>query len=96
MQELEKRGAVVLGLSGDTIESHEKFKEKYELNFPLVSDPQKKIMEKYGVLKEKNMYGTTKVGINRSTFVINEEGEITTIFRDVKVDGHLDEVLEVL
>ncbi len=96
MQKLTKRGAVVFGMSGDSVASHERFKEKYELNFPLLSDPEKKIIDKYGALREKNVYGKKRLGIARSTFIIDEDGKISKIFPNVKVDGHFEEVLEAL
>ena len=88
--------AIVLGISADSVESHKKFKEKYGLSFPLLSDPKKEVIEKYGVWKEKNMYGKKVMGVERSTFVIDEEGKIAHIFSKVKVDGHTDKVLEKL
>jgi peroxiredoxin Q/BCP len=95
-KEIQKAGAVVLGASADSVESHKKFKEKYNLNFPLLSDPGKEMIEKYGVWKEKSMYGKTFMGIERTTFVIDEKGKIQKIFPKVKVDQHYDEVLAAL
>lgn len=91
-----KLGAVVLGVSADSVESHKKFKEKYGLSFPLLSDPKKEVIGKYGVWQEKNMYGKKTMGIVRSTFVIDEAGKIAHIFSKVKVDGHTEKVLEKL
>lgn len=91
-----KLGAVVLGVSADSVESHKKFKEKYGLSFPLLSDPKKEVIGKYGVWQEKNMYGKKTMGIVRSTFVIDEAGKIAHIFSRVKVDGHTEKVLEKL
>jgi len=91
-----KSGAVVLGVSADSVESHKKFKEKYGLKFPLLSDPDRKVIKEYGVWKEKNMYGKKSMGIERTTFVIDEKGKIAHIFGRVKVDGHTDKVLEKL
>jgi len=91
-----KAGAVVLGVSADSVESHKKFKEKYGLTFPLLSDPDREVIEKYEVWKEKNMYGKKSMGIERTTFVIDSEGKIAHIFPRVKVDGHTQEVLEKL
>jgi peroxiredoxin Q/BCP len=94
--EIERKGAVVFGVSTDSVESHKKFKEKYHLNFPLLSDVEKKVVNAYGVWKEKNMYGKKYMGIERTTFIIDELGKIKKIFPKVKVDGHLEEVLAEL
>ena len=91
-----KKGAIVLGVSADSAASHAKFAAKYELSFPLLSDEQKEVVKLYGVWKEKSMYGRKYMGIERTTFVIDEEGRIAHIFQKVKVDGHTDEVLAVL
>ncbi len=80
-------GAVVLGVSTDSVDSHMKFKRKYNLPFPLVSDPDQKIVSAYGVWQEKTV---------RSTFIIDEDGKLSHIFPGVKVDGHVDEVLTAL
>lgn len=88
--------AIVLGVSTDSVDSHRAFKQKYKLNFPLLSDPEKEVVEKYGVWKEKSMYGKTYMGIERTTFVIDENGKIARIFSKVKVDEHLNEVLQSL
>ena len=93
---LKKAGAVVLGVSSDSAESHKGFKQKYSLNFPLLSDPKKEVIEKYGVWKEKNMYGRKMMGVERTTFIIDEKSKIAHIFPKVKVDGHTDQVLEKL
>ena len=85
ISEIRKRGAVVLGVSPDSVESHKKFRDKYELNFPLLADTDKKIVEAYGVWKEKSMYGKKYMGVERTTFVIGEAGKISHIFRKVKV-----------
>ena len=90
---IKRKEAVVLGVSPDPVPSHQKFKKKYGLNFPLLSDPDKKMLQAYGVWKEKSMYGRTYMGVERTTFVIDENGKIAKIFPKVKVDGHLDEVL---
>ncbi|HOP50141.1 MAG TPA: thioredoxin-dependent thiol peroxidase [Ignavibacteriales bacterium] len=86
--------AVVLGISADTPESHKKFAEKYNLNFTLLSDPEKEVIQKYGVWKEKNMYGKKTFGIVRTTFIIDEEGKIRKIYNKVKADGHAQKVIE--
>ena len=90
------KGAVVLGVSPDSINSHKKFFEKYGLNFPLLSDPDKKVAESYGAYGEKKMYGKVTKGIIRSTFIIDEEGKIKKAFYNVKVKGHVDKVIENL
>lgn len=96
IKSLKKAGAVVIGISADSVASHKKFKEKYKLNFPLLSDPDKKAIQNYGVWKEKNMYGRKTMGIERTTFIIDENGKIAHIFPKVKVDGHTEEVLKNL
>lgn len=93
---LTKKGVVVLGVSPDSVESHVGFKAKHELPFALVSDPEKKIANAYGVWAEKNMYGKKVMGIVRSTFVIDEKGKIAAIYPKVKVDGHVEAVLAAL
>lgn len=86
--------AVVIGVSRDDDKSHLKFKEKYNLNFPLAADTDGKICEAFGTWVEKSMYGKKYMGIDRSTFLIDEQGNIQNIWRSVKVDGHVDEVLQ--
>ncbi|HER00678.1 MAG TPA: thioredoxin-dependent thiol peroxidase [candidate division Zixibacteria bacterium] len=93
---IKKKGAVVLGVSPDSRESHEKFTEKYELPFPLLVDKDHKVAEKYGAWVEKNMYGKKKWGIQRSTFVIDPDGRVKKVFPKVRVEGHVDEVLKQL
>jgi len=94
--EIKKRGAVVLGVSVDSVSSHTKFRDKYALNFPLLSDVNKDVVQAYGVWKEKSLYGRKFMGIERMTFIIDEEGKIASIFPKVKVDKHLEEVLKAL
>ena len=96
IDEIKKRGAVVIGVSADSVDSHKKFKNKFDLNFPLLADSDRKMIEAYGVWKEKSMYGKKYMGIERTTFVIDESGKIAHIFPKVKVDQHYDEVLEAL
>ncbi|MBI4475489.1 MAG: thioredoxin-dependent thiol peroxidase [Acidobacteria bacterium] len=96
IDEIKNQGAVVLGVSADSAESHKKFKSKYGLNFPLLADTGKKIIEAYGTWKEKSMYGKKYMGIERTTFIIDGQGKITHIFPKVKVDQHYDEVLDAL
>lgn len=91
-----KKGSVVVGVSVDTPESHRKFSEKFDLSFPLVSDEKKELVKKYGVWKEKSMYGRKYMGVERTTFLIDGTGTITQIYRKVKVDGHAEEVLKAL
>lgn len=86
----------IIGISVDSIESHKKFAEKYNLPFNLLSDEKKEIVEKYDVWKEKNMYGRKYMGIERTTFIIDAEGKISKIFSKVKVDDHNKEVMEAL
>ena len=91
-----KKGVQVLGVSPDDLDSHGKFRAKYQLNFPLLSDPDHEVAEKYGAWKLKNNYGKDYWGIERSSFIIDKNGNIKKIFRRVKVDGHTEEVLENL
>jgi peroxiredoxin Q/BCP len=93
---LKRKGVVVLGVSGDSVASHEKFRDKYGLNFPLLSDPDKAVAKKYGAWGEKVLYGKKTVGMIRSTFVIDGEGVVRKVFPRVKVDGHAEKVLEVV
>ena len=86
----------MLGISPDSPKTQAGFKEKQHLPFTLLSDPDKKIAEAYGVLKEKNMYGKTVMGIERTTFVIGPEGNIGQVFRKVKPEGHAKEVLAAI
>jgi len=88
--------AIILGVSPDSVESHKKFAEKYNLPFRLLSDEKKSVLKEYGVWKEKSMYGRKYMGVERSTFVIDETGKIRKIFRKVKVADHNKEVMEVL
>lgn len=91
-----RAGGVIVGVSLDGKESHQKFIKKYGLPFPLLSDEDAMVSKSYGVYKEKNMYGKKYWGIERSTFVIDADGKLKSIFRKVKVDGHVDEVLTAL
>jgi peroxiredoxin Q/BCP len=90
------KAAVILGVSNDSIESHHKFIDKYELTFPLLSDDDFSVSKKYGVYKEKNLYGKKYWGIERSTFVIDADGKLSAIFRKVKVDDHVQELLNTI
>lgn len=91
-----KIDAVILGVSPDSVKSHKKFSEKYKLKFDLLADEEKLVLEKYGVWKEKSMYGRKYMGVERTTFIIDEKGKIKKIFNKVKVEGHNKEVLESL
>jgi len=92
----EKKGAVVLGISPDTAKAQSRFKEKEKLPFTLLCDVDKEAAQAYGVWKEKNMYGKQVMGIERTTFVIDERGKIRKVFPKVKPSGHADEVLAAL
>ena len=94
--EFEQRGAVVLGVSPDSVASHLKFKEKHHLPFTLLADPDHDVAEEYGVWVEKSMYGKTYMGIERSTFVIDADGIVVKVMRRVKPDAHADDVLAAL
>lgn len=93
INDIREGGAEVLGVSGDSVESHKKFVKKFNLNFPLLSDENKTMIRAYGVWKEKSLYGRKYMGIERTTFIIDENGKIDNIFAKVKVNGHLEEVL---
>lgn len=94
--DFKKVNAIILGVSADAVKSHKKFSEKFSLPFPLLSDESKKMIEAYGVWKEKSMYGKKYMGIERTTVIIDEKGKIKKIFPKVKVEGHTEEVLEAL
>jgi len=96
LSQIENLNGVIIGISRDSIASHKKFIEKYTLPFVLLSDSDEVVSALYEVLKEKNMYGKKVMGIERSTFIINEDGTIKKIFRKVKVAGHVDEVIKEL
>lgn len=93
---LKKEGVVVLAVSRDSLKSHEKFAAKHDLNFPLLSDEEGKVTEAYGVWVEKSMYGKKYMGIERATFLIDPSGKIAHIWRNVKVTGHVDDVLKAI
>jgi len=96
MTALKRLKVQVIGISKDSVKKHDKFKEKYELNFPLASDEEGSVCEKYGVWVEKSMYGKKYMGIERSTFLIDAEGKIAHMWRKVSVTDHVTEVLQVL
>lgn len=89
IEEFNKKDTIIIGVSRDSLKSHDKFIAKYQLPFLLLSDEEEVVCNLYGVLKEKTMFGKKCFGIERSTFVINEDGIITNIFRKVKVSGHV-------
>ncbi len=91
-----KRNAAVIGVSRDSIDSHCKFAEKYALGFPLLSDPEHEVLEKYSAWGEKTLYGKKTVGVIRTTVIIDPEGKVKKVFRNVKVKGHVDAVLAAL
>ena len=92
--EFDSIGAIILGVSTDSVVSHEKFAAKHNLLFPLLADEDKSVSTAYGVYKEKNMYGKKVMGIERTTFAIDKGGVVRKIWPKVKVEGHVDEVLE--
>ena len=94
--DFEARGAVVLGVSPDAETSHMKFKQKYSLPFTLLADPEHEVAERYGVWVEKNAYGQKKMGVERSTFLIDSEGNVAKVMRRVKADTHAADVLSAL
>jgi peroxiredoxin Q/BCP len=96
MPRLEGLDAVVLGVSPDSVASHEKFRDKFGLNFPLLADEDHRVAEAYGVWKKKSMYGRTFMGIERSTFLIDEDGKIQEAWRKVSPKDHVDLVQEAL
>jgi len=96
LPQLKKRNAVVLGVSRDTIASHCKFRDKYALTFPLLSDPDNEVLEAYGAWGEKTLYGKKSIGVIRTTVIVDEAGKVKKIFPKVKVNGHVDAVLQAL
>jgi peroxiredoxin Q/BCP len=95
-RKLKNRGAVVLGVSKDSLESHDKFIGKHKLNFDLLSDESGKVIEKYGAWGEKNMYGKKRMGIIRTTVVIGPDGKVVKVFPKVRVKGHVDAVIAAI
>ena len=93
--ELLKKGFVVIGISPDSIKSHEKFSEKYELPFPLISDPEKKIMKAYGAYGEKMMYGKKVTGVLRTTFIIDGDGKIEKVIKKVDTKEHAPQIFRL-
>lgn len=96
LKDLSSANASVVGVSADSPEALQKFRDTYQLNFPLLSDPEHKTLEAYGVWQEKNLYGKKSMGIVRTTYLVGPDGEITHVFPRVKVDGHARQVLEVM
>jgi peroxiredoxin Q/BCP len=94
--QLAKTQAVVLGISPDSVESHARFRDKFELNFPLLADTDHSVAEAYGAWREKNMYGKKSMGIQRCTYLIDASGKIARVWKKVSVDGHDAQVLAAL
>ena len=88
IDEFEKQGAVIVGVSKDSVESHQKFKQKHDLPFTLLSDPEGKVLDLYGVWKKKSLYGRTFMGTERTTFLIDEKGNVVKVYRKVRAKGH--------
>ncbi len=88
VKEFERENAVILGVSKDSVKSHQQFKQKYALPFTLLSDPEGKVLDLYGVWKKKSLYGRTFLGTERTTFLINEEGVVEKVYRKVKAKAH--------
>jgi peroxiredoxin Q/BCP len=96
VREIETKGAVVLGISPDSVRSHQNFARKHELNFTLLSDPDHKVAQAWGVWGEKKMYGRKYWGILRTTFIIDKDGIIRDVFQKVKPAGHAEQILAFL
>ena len=96
MNDLEAKGIIVLGVSVDDVKSHKKFVEKHNLNFPLLADTDKKVVEEYGVWKEKSMFGKKYMGIQRDTFLIDEEGKLIQHFEKVNPLKHASQILALV
>lgn len=94
--EIARLGAKVFGVSPDDVASHVKFRDKYQLNFPLLADPDHQLAEKYGAWREKNLYGKKSMGIQRSTYLIGPDGKVAKLWKRVKVDGHDEQVIAAL
>lgn len=90
--DLSERGVVVLGVSTDSLASHQKFRAKHQLPFPLLTDEDAEVAKRYGVYKQKNLYGKVTMGIERSTFVIDADGVVRRVFRKVRVPGHVERI----
>ena len=96
LSKIKKLKANVVGVSRDKLSLHEKFIEKHGFKFPLISDPEEKLCKSFDVIKEKSLYGRKYMGVDRSTFIINESGKILHAWRNVKVKGHVEEVIDKL
>lgn len=96
LERVQALGAVVLGISPDSVASHRKFAAKHGLNFPLLADPDTTVAQQYGVWVKKSMYGREYMGIERTTFILDENGVVRKVFPKVKVKGHAEEVLKAL
>ncbi len=96
LKQFKKLDAVIIGVSRDSIKSHHKFIDNHELNFNLISDPDEVLCNAFDVMKEKSMYGRKYMGIERSTFILDEKGKVINEWRKVKVPGHVEEVLNTL
>ena len=96
LQGFAAKNAVVLGVSADSVKSHDRFKAKHDLTFPLISDADHKIAEAYGTWREKSLYGRTYMGVVRSTFVIDEQGKVVAVYDKVKPRGHAQALLAKL
>ena len=96
IKSFERLGCAIVGISKDSVKSHDKFKKKYDLQFALASDENSDVCERYGTWVEKSMYGRKYMGIDRTTILVDEKGVIQKIWPKVKVDGHTDEILEEL
>ena len=96
LSKIKRLGAQVVGVSRDKITSHEKFIDKHNFKFPLISDPEEKLCKSFDVIKEKSLYGRKYMGVDRSTFIINVDGKVLHAWRGVKVKGHVEEVLKIL
>lgn len=94
--EMKKAGAVVIGVSKDSVASHDRFKAKHQLDVTLAADPDGEVVQKYGAWVQKSMYGRSYMGIDRSTFLIGPDGQVRRVWRKVKVPGHVSEVLNAL
>lgn len=94
--DLKKLGATVLGVSADSLASHQKFRDQHKLNFPLLSDADHKVAEKYGAWREKVLYGKKSIGMQRSTYLIDADGKVAKVWKKVNVDGHDEQVIAAL
>ena len=94
--EFREKGAIVIGISKDSVASHQKFAEKYNLPFVLLADPDRVAIEKYGVWQEKKLYGKPSMGVVRTTYIIDEAGTITHVMPKVKPDTNAEEILEII